>query len=413
MRWSAALSEAQEYAEAVDTLAERTRETLGAAPDLVLLFASPHHAAAWNDPVRRVHAAFPSASIVGCSGGGVIGDAFEVEHRRAVAMVGATLPGVRLHAFAIAPTSWPDDDDDPDPTASWREHLELPEDFDPSAMLLFPEPFGGQAERLVEALGRAFPAMTLFGGVASGAPFPGGSALFLDGRALPLGAVGVAFSGDISFDVIVSQGCRAVGPPLLVTKAEGTEIFALGDQAPRDALRSIYDSLGEADQQLFRKSLFIGVEPEPERVQHQAGHWLVRNIRGIDAESGALALAARIAPWQVVQFLVRDAHAAEADLRERLQAASTEAGAPDAILLLTCMGRGVGLFGSPNHDADLCVEQLGRAPLGGVFCNGEIGPVGDRTFVHGYTTVVAIIRGQRAEPAPEASGRDPQSAPQM
>ena len=419
MRWSAALSEAADHESAAREVTETVRGQLDGPPDLLLLFASPHHAAAWNELARAVAAAFPGCPLVGCSGAGVIGDAHEVEQRRAVSLVAARLPGVRVHPFAVAPTSWPDDDDDPAPRAAWCDHLELPPDLPVETILLFPEPFGGQAERLVAAFGRAFPEAVLLGGVAGGAPFPGGSALFLGGRAIPLGAVGVVLSGAIEVVPIVSQGCRPVGPPLLVTKAAGTEIHALGERPPREVLREIYEGLEPAEQELFRRSLFVGVEAEPERVQHQDGAWLVRNIRGVDVESGALAIAARVEPWQVVQFLVRDAHAADVDLRARLQSyrAALPVSSPDdaspaaaAVLMFTCAGRGLSLFGRPDHDVDRAIEVLGDAPLGGVFCSAEIGPVGSRAFVHGFTTVLGVIRARPAAPAPAASGRARRSA---
>lgn len=258
--------------------------------------------------------------------------------------------------------------------------------------MLFAEPFGGQAERLIDSIVSAFPEATLVGGVASGAPFPGGSALFTSTGSVPLGAVGVVLCGDVRIEAVVSQGCRAVGPPMLITRCEGARIERLGDERPVEVLRQLYEGLEERDRSLFRQSLFIGVESEPERVEHQEGEFLVRNIRGIDAETGALSLATRVEPWHVVQFVVRDARTAHDDLRQRL-AKHVAAGGTQAAgaLLLTCLGRGLHLFGRPDHDTDLITEALGDVALGGLFCNGEIGPVGGRAHLHGHTSVVALF----------------------
>ncbi|HAE33494.1 MAG TPA: hypothetical protein DCF86_06590, partial [Dehalococcoidia bacterium] len=58
----------------------------------------------------------------------------------------------------------------------------------------------------------------------------------------------------------------------------------------------------------------------------------------------------------------------------------------------SCLGRGSYLYGKPDHDTDLFIERVGDLPLTGFFCNGEIGPVGESTYIHGYTSAFGIVR---------------------
>ncbi len=97
-----------------------------------------------------------------------------------------------------------------------------------------------------------------------------------------------------------------------------------------------------------------------------------------------------------------DAQAAEHELLQILRRYATallsegkgEAlGAPPAgALLFSCLGRGKHMYGRPNHDSDAFRACLGDVPLAGFFCNGEIGPVGGTTYIHGFTSSFAIFR---------------------
>ena len=60
-------------------------------------------------------------------------------------------------------------------------------------------------------------------------------------------------------------------------------------------------------------------------------------------------------------------------------------------LMFSCLGRGEVLYGKPNFDSSLFSSYL-NIPISGFFCNGEIGPVGSSTFLHGYTSVFGICR---------------------
>ena len=390
MRWASTLSRepdlAGAFAEAVDRLDDRLG---GARPDLLLAFASPHHAERLERIAELARGRFPAALLAGCTGAGVIGGGHEVEEGPALSLTAAALPGVALSAFHVDMTSLPPPEAG---AAAWGPLLGLSPEAKPK-LLLFADPFTMDADALIAGLDRACPAAPKFGGLASGGRRAGQNRLLLGARVHRSGAVGVAFSGDVAVETVVAQGCRPIGQPMLVTRCRGSLLQELDGRPPLHVLAELHGALGERDRALMQASLFLGLEMRADRVEWEPGELLVRNLVGADQASGALAVGAELRPMTVAQFVLRDARTAEEDLRRMLERhRRSSAGAPPAgALLFSCVGRGSGLFGRADHDTSLFEETLGPAPLGGFFCNGEIGPVGGTTFLHGYTSAFAIF----------------------
>ena len=399
MRWASAVSRQQRAADAFGEAAKALERQLdGSAPDLLLAFASPDHASECEHIVDLAAQRFPHALLVGCTAGGVIGDAHEVEGGPALSLTAAVLPGVTLSAFRIDPTL-----ELADPTA-WRSRVGWPPEARPKFLLLA-DPFSMDVGGLVEGLDRTYPAAPKFGGLASGRP--GGNRLFIGDDVHRNGAVGVVFTGNVAVDTIIAQGCRPIGQPMLVTRCEHSLLQELDGRPPLNVLSELYQSLDVRDRELMQSSLFLGLEMRSDEVEYEPGELLVRNVIGADEGTGALAVGAELRPMTVAQFVLRDAHSAEQELRNMLERhRRTGAGRPAGALLFSCVGRGAGLFGHPDHDTSLFEEQLGPAPLGGFFCNGEIGPVGGTTFLHGYTSAFAMFReAQGGEPERRAEAR--------
>ncbi len=393
MKWCSALSEEPETSRALDELADRLRKDLaGEAADLVLAFVSPHHD--FPQASEALGAAFPGAVRVGCSARSVIGAGREVEEEPGIALAAARLPGVELRAFHLSDAELPDPGD---ASGAWRQRLGLGADAQPSFVLLA-DPFSCDAEKLVAGLDASFPAAPKVGGLASAATAPGGNALLVGARLEREGVVGVALHGDLEVDTIVAQGCRPIGNPLFVTRARDQLLFELDGCKPADVLQTLFDGAGERDRELFRTSLFLGIEMKQALSEYHQGDFLVRNLVGLDARSGALVVGARLHEGQVVQFHLRDAETSARDLEERLaryRSGSTGPPSSAGALLFSCLGRGRYLYGEPDHDSRTFARHLGSVPLAGFFCNGEIGPVEGRTFLHGYTSAFGIFRRPR------------------
>ncbi len=382
MKWASAISERPAADEALAEVAARVRGELGVDPDLVVAFVSPHHAPAFRELPARLALAMPRAVVIGCAASGVIGAGHEVEERPALSLTAASLPGVTLTPLHL---------DQNDLDRDLGERVGLPRAADPHFLVLA-DPFTFDADALVSALDRAYPVGRKVGGLASGGRFPGGNALFLGRDVYRAGAVCVAMTGNIAVDTIVAQGCRPIGRPMAITRGHDNVIEQIDRQKPTDVLRELFESLDERDQTLFRHSLFVGLEMQKDQVEVPRGEFLVRNLLGMDPTSGGLAVGAQIQPWQVVQFLLRDARTAAEDLAMLLDRYRGGGAHPSGALLFSCLGRGMHLYGRPDHDTGLFHERLGRIPLGGFFCNGEIGPVGGSTFLHGYTSAFGLFR---------------------
>jgi small ligand-binding sensory domain FIST len=389
VKWASALSEAQESARAIADASEAiARQLDGEEPDLVVAFASPHHAEAYEALPADIGARFPRAKLFGCSAAGVIGAGHEVEERAALSLTAASLPGVTLTPLVFGDAT--DDAGVPVDGDGWRARVGIAVDDDPQ-FLVIGDPFTCDAAALVAGLDDAYPTGRKVGGLASGGSGPGQNALWAGASMRRVGAVGMAMSGNIAVDTIVAQGCRPIGAPMPITRCDGHVVRELGGKQPVAYMRALYDGLDKRDKELFRHSLFVGLEMENAKIEFQ-GDFLVRNIVGVDPNTGALAVAATVRPWQVLQFLLRDAKTAEHDLASHLE--RYRGPRPAGALMFSCMGRGQGLFGRPDHDTDLFRARVGAVPLGGFFGNGEIGPVGGQTFLHGYTSAFGLFRGK-------------------
>ena len=190
---------------------------------------------------------------------------------------------------------------------------------------------------------------------------------------------------------VVSQGCRPIGRPLVITRAEENVIIELGGRPALERLHEIFGSLDEADRRLVRTSLHVGRAATEYKDRFDRGDFLVRNVVGADPESGVIAVGDLVRTGQTMQFHVRDAASADDDLR-LLLAREREAGARAVgALVFTCNGRGMRLFDEPGHDARCLEECLGPLPAAGFFAQGEIGPIGNRTFLHGFTASIALV----------------------
>jgi len=388
VKWASSLSRAPEtakaFAEAARALELRRG---GGGPDLLLAFASSHHAGGFERISELARQRFPAALVAGCTAAGVIGDAHEAEDGPALSLTAAALPGVALSAFHLDMTALPPSEG----SARWRALVDRAPEARPK-LLLLADPFTMDARELIAGLDAAYPGAPKFGGLASGGRRPGENRLLLGQEVHRSGALGIVFSGALSVETVIAQGCRAVGPPMIVTRCTGGILHELDQRPPMKVLRELFASLDERDRKLMQHSLFLGIEMRADRVEYDPGELLVRNILGADEDSGALAVGAELRPMMACQFVLRDARTAEHDLSRMLGGPRPSRSPPAGALLFSCVGRGAGLFGRPDHDTDLFEQRLGPAPLGGFFCNGEIGPVGGTTFLHGYTSAFAIFR---------------------
>jgi small ligand-binding sensory domain FIST len=327
-------------------------------------------------------------TFLGCSGGGVIGGGEEIERAPGVTLVAARLPDVHLTTFHVT-DPLPDLDGPPD---AWERLVGMRLQEEPQFVLLA-DPFSVRAEALLAGLDYAFPSSPKIGGLASGATSPGLNALFLDDEVFTDGAVGVALSGNVVVDTLVAQGCRPVGELMRVTRCEGNILYELDGRPAFEAVQELFATLDEYDRRLAGTALFVGVLMDEFREEPRVGDFLIRNLIGADPRRGVLAVGEYLQEGMRVRFHLRDADTSAEDLHTMLK--GYEKTSPETLsgaLLFSCLGRGEGLYGLPNFDTGVFREHLGDVPVGGFFCNGEIGPVRGNTFLHGYTSSFGLFR---------------------
>ena len=392
MKWASAISEQSNLDGALAECAQSILGQLGESPQLTVAFVSPHYQADYGRVGPMLSELLETEHTFGCSGGGIIGAGMEVEQRPALSVTAATLPGVDIEAFHLDGDKLPDLDAGPD---RWRELVGVSEAQEPQFVLLA-DPFSFPVQNLIMGLDFAFPAAAKIGGLASGAQRAGDNALFLDGEVHGSGAIGLALHGNIVVDTVVAQGCRPIGDAMRITSSQRNVLVELDGKPPMAILQDLFRSLSERDRQLMGHSLFLGVVMDEFLDSPVQGDFLIRNVVGMDQRTGALAIGEMLKEGQLVQFHLRDADTSAQDLTfvlERYAAENRENEVPGA-LLFSCLGRGEYLYGRPNHDTDIFREKLGQVPLGGFFCNGEIGPVGGTTFLHGYTSSFGLFRSR-------------------
>ena len=392
MKWASAISEQSDLEAALNECADSIRGQLGETPQLAVAFVSPHYQPDYARVGPLLRERLGAAHTFGCSGGGIIGAGLEVEQRPALSITAATLPGVEVEAFHLDGEGLPDLDAGPD---KWTELLGVTEGQDPQFVLLA-DPFSFPVQNLIMGLDFAYPRAAKIGGLASGAQRPGDNALFLDGDVHGSGAIGLALHGNITVDTVVAQGCRPIGDAMRITSSHRNVLVELDGKPPMGVLQELFRTLSERDRQLMGHSLFLGVVMDEFLDTPVQGDFLIRNVVGMDQKTGSLAIGEMLKEGQLVQFHLRDAETSAQDLTfvlDRYAADNRENEVPGA-LLFSCLGRGQYLYGRPNHDTDIFREKLGQVPLGGFFCNGEIGPVGGTTFLHGYTSSFGLFRSR-------------------
>lgn len=384
MQWTTALSERVDPRQAIGEAADAACSALGGPPDLAFLFASSHYADSYASLARWADELLSAKCLIGCGASGVIGNGREVEQRDAVALVCASLPGVELSSFHL-----PTLPEQPDP-GLWPELLGVRPEDAPNFVLLC-DPFA-DVDLILRGLDLAYPSAPKVGGLASGTEVPGQPALFRGSEVLAGGVLGISLGGDVRMDTLVAQGCRPVGEPMIVTRCAESIIYELNVGRPVDVLQRLFETLEPRDQELCRHSLFLGIEMNDAH-RYKQGDFLIRSLAGVDPEGGAMAVTGHCHDYQVVQFHLRDSRTSSQDLEVRLARAEHDAATANAqgALLFSCTGRGRALYGESNHDTDAFCRHFGSLPLGGFFGNGEIGPVGDATFLHGYTSAFAFF----------------------
>ena len=388
-----------------EAVAEQVMAELTERPDLVMVFAGGVHAPRLGKIAGAIREMLDPGVALGVSAEGLVGDSTEPLGGAGVSLFAATLPGTTLCGFDTRDLPQTDDPDARE-LAALGEAVGVRDDT--RGVFFFADPFSVPAPGLIESLSRISEAiggvgrLPVVGGMAASGNAPGQNVLVLNDQVIRAGGVGVTLSGDVIFECVVSQGCRPIGRPLIITDAHNNIIRSLGGQAALEALHSVVRGLDADDHQLLPNGVFVGRVVNEYKERFGRGDFLIRGVMGVDQNSGAVAVADGIRVGQTIQFHLRDATTASEDLGLLLDM-QTLRDPPIGGLLFTCNGRSGTFFEQPHHDAlsvarALRTSEGNPVPLAGFFAAGEIGPIGGRSFLHGHTAVLALLRPNRPDP---------------
>jgi small ligand-binding sensory domain FIST len=367
-----------------DAATEAAREARGGAlgraeVDLAFLFLSPAHLDEAEAAAEAVREELAPRHLLGCVAEGVVARVRELEEGPAVAVWAGALPGAEIECFHVAAVQT----DDGIAVAGF------PELDDPALVTLLVDPFTFPTGPFLASLNERYERIPLVGGIAVGGRHPGAQALIVDDAVHAEGAVGAVVSG-LPVLTVVSQGCRPIGREAVITACESNIVSELAGKPTLERLRSEIVALSSEEQALAEHGLLAGLVIDENRPEYDTSDFLMRALLGADEATGALALGDTVRVGQTLRFFVRDAASADADLRQAL-AGTLGRARPAGALLFTCNGRGMNMFPEPDHDARVVAETLATEALAGFFCGGEIGPVGGKAFLHGFTATLAVF----------------------
>ena len=388
MQCHVAVSKETHIEQAVQALQESTLQSLGeTSPDLAFFFFSSY----FSEEAQALHSLIQEKIsprfLIGCMSNGVIGGTEEFEEHPAVILWSALLPDVTMHPIRLAPFEcdgqaslhgWPD-----------LKQVQTQQPY----FFLFADPFTTPIEEVFASIDRDCPGSLAIGGIASGGTDSGENRLVLNQNIYDSGVVGIALSGQIDIRTVVSQGCQPIGDPYVVTKAERNIVYELGGVSMLERLKSTLQDLREKKPSQLSQSIQIGLVMNEYQGQFERGDFLIRDLMGADQNSGGVAISDMVREGQTLQFHVRDAQAADEELN-RLLAKDIEryANRPaHGALLFSCNCRGQRFFSHPHHDVSVLQDHIGPMPVAGFFAGGEIGPVGGKNYLHGYTASVALF----------------------
>ena len=405
--YASSLAEQADVRQAVDSASREVLEQLdGRTADLVFAFFTPTHARSAAQLSASLREQIGCRHLVGCTAEWVAGGGRELEDAPGLSVWAASMPGAEIVPFHVTFERTPDGvlcngvpPAAAEPAAPPGQVVDsgrstAPRGGDPrepAALFLLADPFTTAADAFLTHLADEHPQVPCWGGMASGARQPGQNVLLLGDSCLDTGGVGILIRGGPPIQSLVSQGCRPVGKPFIVTKSDRNAIFELGGLPALKRLQEIFAESTEEEQALMRGGLHLGIVLNEYQERFSRGDFLIANVLGADHGSGALGVGAAVRTGQTVQFHVRDASTAHEDLTQLLQHAQGGGRRPRAALMFTCNGRGTRLFSQPNHDASAIQEICGPIPLAGFCAQGELGPVAGQNHVHGFTASVALF----------------------
>jgi small ligand-binding sensory domain FIST len=384
MLFSASAASGNDIDTVLDKIILTTKNQMGnTIPDFTALFVTPHFASQLRYAVDRVRALTNTTLLIGCAAEGVIGPEGEFERVAAASILSASIPEYPVRPLYLNQQSL----ESCQSAQDWKTLLSLEHPQD-TTILIFADPYTFPVHVFLEHINTHFPGTAIIGGLANGLDESGVNSLVLDDEIFNEGAVCLIIQQKQAVASLVSQGCRPIGTPLIVTQANRNTLQQIATKPPMQVINEIYDRSSKEEQKLIEAGIFIGRVIDEYKKDFAQGDFLIRNLLNADRASSAITVMDTIPIGTTVQFHIRDAKTSSEDLQSLLQSHSKKC---NGALVFNCNGRGTRLYPDINHDLNLINQTLNHPPLAGFFCAGEIGPIGGSNFIHGHTASIALF----------------------
>ncbi|MFY9328906.1 MAG: FIST C-terminal domain-containing protein [Georgfuchsia sp.] len=217
--------------------------------------------------------------------------------------------------------------------------------------------------------------------------------VWTQGKVADSGRIETALHGG-QLRIGVSRGIQALTPPLEVTDSDSFEILQLGEESALDSLlRHLDPDIRQLDtmppQRIFAALPESGIDPV---AALKDGRYTLLPILRVNRDERSVTLAAPLPLHSILWWVLRDPVSAEHDMNATVARLATESGAAPAFgLMFSCIGRGPYFYQGHDRDTALVCEQFPGMPLIGAYSAGEIAPVGQRSSLISYSSVLALV----------------------
>jgi small ligand-binding sensory domain FIST len=374
---------------AVEDAAKRALAQAGISrADAAVVFFTVEHAAHKRELIETLCRVARTDRIVGSSAAGILTASGEAEGARGMAVLVLSSDHIQIDPFLFTPLRGREEQ------IGYGIARFKPRVAGQNSLLaLFPDTYNGQAQRLL----RAIEGETGFVPVVGAGSSENGMAQVtyqLCGDALDTNAVaGLHLAGSFKTLIEITQGCQPITKSMVITKAEKNLIYEIDHRPALEVFaRTLKGPLAE-DLRRALMYLFVGLPADAIENSVAPGHYVVRNIVGLDPDNGVLGIAEEVAEGEAMIFTFRDGQRARDDLNQMLQRQTDKlAGRKPAFgFYFNCCARGCSLYGVPDIDSAYIRQALGDFPLIGFFGGYELAPLGRANHLFAYTGVLALV----------------------
>ena len=360
----------------------------GKQPDVAFLFVSAHHSPCYYFVPKEIQEPLNPKVLIGCSAGSIIANSTEFENRPGIALMVGFMPGVKITPFSIQESDCPNMDAPPD---KWVSTVGVsPKDV--GSMIIYSDPLSINVQNILSGFDFAYRDAFKSGALASGGTQEGGNALFINDQVKRSGLIGLTLSTDVNANAKITQACRPIGDPMIVTRARNNVIYGVGENTPLNVLGDLFETLDEYSRSLMSNNLAVGIAANQLLGEHFPGDFLIRNITAVSELEGSISVGENIQEGQLIQFQLIDPKVGREDLKFvtddiNVGKHSKLAGA----FLHPCLSRGKNMFEEEGFEAQVFSRALKDTPLIGFFSNGQISTVNGSTRLLGYSSVLVTL----------------------